>query len=216
MQLRFAIVPVFVASSPELAKQFLSVHDTAFASSPALSAGKYTSYNYSDLTWAPSGLYWRQTRKILSTQVFNAKKLDSFEHIRVEEGRNFISHLRSLSGKPVVLRDHLSRFSVSNISRVVFSSKYFSTESADEKAIMKVDELRGMLDEWLFLGGGFNIRDCTPWLSSLDLQGYVKRMRALSKKLDSFYSFVLDDHLTRKAASRVHTRRCARLTVAAG
>ncbi|KAK4413634.1 Flavonoid 3'-monooxygenase [Sesamum alatum] len=201
MQLKFGSLPVVVASSPEMAKQFLRVHDTAFASRPALSAGKYTSYNYSDMTWAPYGPYWRQTRKIYSMEVFNAKKIESFEHIRVEEGHNFLSRLRSLSGKPVVLRDHLSRFSISSISRMVFSNKYFNTESSkDEKAIMKVEELRGLLDEWLFLGGVFNIGDWTPWLSSLDLQGYVKRMKALAKKLDRFYNYVLDDHLTRKAA----------------
>ncbi|KAK4413635.1 Flavonoid 3'-monooxygenase [Sesamum alatum] len=199
MQLKFGTLPVVVAPSPEMAKQFLRVHDTTFASRPALSAGKYTSYNYSDLTWAPYGLYWRQTRKIYSMEIFNARKIESFEHIRVEEGRNFLSRLRSLSGKPVVLRDHLSRFSISSISRMVFGNKYF-TEFEDEKAIMKVPELRQMLDEWLFLGGVFNFGDWTPWLSSLDLQGYVKRMKALAKKLDRFYNFVLDDHLTRKAA----------------
>ncbi|KAL0287280.1 UNVERIFIED_CONTAM: Flavonoid 3'-monooxygenase [Sesamum angustifolium] len=200
MQLKFGTLPVVVASSPEMAKQFLRVHDTTFASRPALSAGKYTSYNYSDMTWAPYGPYWRQTRKIYSMEVFNAKKLESFEHIRVEEGRNFLSRLHSLSGKPVVFRDHLSRFSISSISRMVFSNKYFNTESEDEKAIMKVEELRGMLDEWLFLGGAFYIGDWEPWLSYLDLQGYVKRMKAVGKKLDRLYSYVLDDHLTRKAA----------------
>ncbi|KAK4383518.1 Trimethyltridecatetraene synthase [Sesamum angolense] len=65
---------------------------------------------------------------------------------------------------------------------------------------MKVEELRGMLDEWLFLGGAFYIGDWAPWLSYLDLQGYVKRMKAVGKKLDRLYSYVLDDHLTRKAA----------------
>ncbi|KAL0349855.1 UNVERIFIED_CONTAM: Trimethyltridecatetraene synthase [Sesamum radiatum] len=200
MQLKFGTLPVVVASSPEMAKQFLRVHDTTFASRPALSAGKYTSYNYSDMTWAPYGPYWRQTRKIYSMEVFNAKKLESFEHIRVEEGRNFLSRLHSLSGKPVVFRDHLSRFSILSISRMVFSNKYFNTESEDEKAIMKVEELRGMLDEWLFLGGAFYIGDWAPWLSYLDLQGYVKRMKAVGKKLDRLYSYVLDDHLTRKAA----------------
>ncbi|KAL0329320.1 UNVERIFIED_CONTAM: Trimethyltridecatetraene synthase [Sesamum radiatum] len=141
MQLKFGTLPVVVASSPEMAKQFLRVHDTTFASRPALSAGK-----------------------------------------------------------PVVFRDHLSRFSISSISRMVFSNKYFNTESEDEKAIMKVEELRGMLDEWLFLGGAFYIGDWAPWLSYLDLQGYVKRMKAVGKKLDRLFSYVLDDHLTRKAA----------------
>ncbi|CAI9754288.1 unnamed protein product [Fraxinus pennsylvanica] len=53
MQLKFGSYPVLVASSPEMAEQFLKVHDTVFASRPALAAGKYTSYNYSNMTWAP-------------------------------------------------------------------------------------------------------------------------------------------------------------------
>ncbi|KAL0351283.1 UNVERIFIED_CONTAM: Trimethyltridecatetraene synthase [Sesamum calycinum] len=202
MQLKFGKFPVVVASSPHMAKQFLRVHDTVFASRPALAAGKYISYNYSDMTWAPYGPYWRQTRKIYLTEVFNAKKLESFEHIRVEEGRNFLSCLRSLSGKPVVLKDHLSRLSLSTISRMVFGNKYCTAEFEDENAILKLDELRGMLDEWFFFGGVFHIGDWIPWLSSFDLQGYVKRMKALSKKLDKFYDYVLDGHLTRKAAQK--------------
>ncbi|KAK4413415.1 Flavonoid 3'-monooxygenase [Sesamum alatum] len=200
MQLKFGKFPVVVASSPEMAKQFLRVHDTVFASRPALAAGKYISYNYSDMSWSPYSPYWRQTRKIYLTEVFSAKKMDSSEHIRIEERRRFLSRLRSLSGKPVVLRDHLSRFSLSTICRIVFSNKYFTTEFEDEKGIIKVDELRGLLDEWFFFGGVFHIGDWIPWLSSVDLQGYVKRMKALSKKLDKFYDYVLDDHLARKAA----------------
>ncbi|KAK4383517.1 cytochrome [Sesamum angolense] len=38
MQLKFGTLPVVVASSPEMPKQFLRVHDTTFASRPALSA----------------------------------------------------------------------------------------------------------------------------------------------------------------------------------
>ncbi|KAL0360001.1 UNVERIFIED_CONTAM: Trimethyltridecatetraene synthase [Sesamum radiatum] len=202
MQLKFGKFPVVVASSPHVAKQFLREHDTVFASRPALAAGKYISYNYSDMTWAPYGPYWRQTRKIYLTEVFNAKKLESFEHIRIEEGRNFLSCLRSLSGKPVVLKDHLSRLSLSIVSRMVFSKKYFTTEFEDEKAILKLDELPRMLDEWFFFSGVFHIGDWIPWLSSVDLQGYSERMKALSKKLDKFYDYVLDDHLTRKAAQK--------------
>ncbi|KAL0448950.1 UNVERIFIED_CONTAM: Trimethyltridecatetraene synthase [Sesamum latifolium] len=216
MQLKFGTLPVVVASSPEMAKQFLRVHDTAFASRPALSAGKYTSYNYSDMTWAPYGPYWRQTRKIYSMEVFNAKKLESFEHIRVEERRNFLSRLRSLSGKPIVLRDHLSRFSISSISRMVFSNKYFNTESKDEKAIMKVEELRGMLDEWLFLGGVFNIGDWAPWLSSLDLQGYAARADFVTEDvLDSLLQLAEDSDLEIKL-TRDHVKALAQNLLVGG
>ncbi|KAL0326413.1 UNVERIFIED_CONTAM: Trimethyltridecatetraene synthase [Sesamum radiatum] len=206
MQLKFGKFPVVVASSPHMARQFLKVHDTVFASRPAVAAGKYTSYNYSDLTWAPYGPYWRQARKIYFTEVLNPKKLESFEHIRIEERRNFISRLRSLSGNPIVLRDHLARYTLSIICRMALSNKYFSidkTEDENDDAIIKVDELRGLLDEWFFFSGAFEIGDWIPWLRFLDLQGYVKRMKALSKKLDSFYDYVLHDHLTRKAAARI-------------
>ncbi|KAK4413418.1 Trimethyltridecatetraene synthase [Sesamum alatum] len=201
MQLRFGKFPVVVASSPEMAKQFLKVHDTVFASRPALAAGKYTGYNYSDMVWAPYGPYWRQTRKFFLSEVFSAKKLESFEYIRIEERRNFLSRLRSLSGKPIVLRDHLLRYTLSNISRMVLSNKYFS-ESEHDKSLVTLDELQEMLDEWFLLNGVFNVGDWIPWLSFLDLQGYVKRMKALYKKFDRFHNYVIDDHQTRMATDK--------------
>lgn len=118
--------PVVVASSPQMAEQFLKVHDTNFAMRPSLAAGKHSAYNYSDMTWAPYGPYWRQARKIFLSEVLNAKRLEFFEPVRVEERRSFLSRLHSLLGKPVVLREHLSRYTLSSISRMVFSNKYYS------------------------------------------------------------------------------------------
>ncbi|PHU20141.1 hypothetical protein BC332_11292 [Capsicum chinense] len=60
MLLKFGSKPVLIASSPEMAKEILKTHDAIFASRPALAAGKYTSHNYSDMTWAPYGAHWRQ------------------------------------------------------------------------------------------------------------------------------------------------------------
>ncbi|GFQ00615.1 flavonoid 3'-monooxygenase [Phtheirospermum japonicum] len=173
MLLKFGKFPVVVASSPEMAKQFLKTHDTVFASRPALAVGKYTSFNYSDMAWAPYGSHWRQARKIYASELFNAKRLDSFEQIRVEEGRSLLASLFSLSGQPVVLRDHLFRYTLSNISRMVLSDKYFSELSEhDEKkpSVVTSDELIGMFDEWFLLGGVFNVGDWIPWLSFLDMQ----------------------------------------------
>ncbi|KAL3845689.1 hypothetical protein ACJIZ3_003092 [Penstemon smallii] len=203
MQLKFGKYPVIVASSPEMAKQFLRIHDTSFASRPALAAGKYTSYNYSDMTWAPYGPHWRQARKIYLSEVFSENKLESFKHIHIEEEHKFHSRLHSLSGIPVVLREHIFRYTLTSITRMVLSNKYFS-ESANENSIVKFDELKGMLDEWFYLNGVFNIGDWIPWLSFLDLQGYVKEMKDLYKKLDRFNNYVIDDHLGRKEADKDH------------
>ncbi|XP_049369144.1 trimethyltridecatetraene synthase-like [Solanum verrucosum] len=195
MLLKFGSKPVLVASSPEMAKEILKTHDAIFASRPALAAGKYTSFNNSDMTWAPYGAHWRQARKIFMTHIFSPRRLDSFEYIRVEEGRTLISRLFPLSGKPILLRDHLRRFTLRTISRLVMSDKYYSDDQSNSDAlIITLETLQRMLDEWFLFGGVINIGDWVPWLSWFDLQGYVKRMKALGKNMTEFYKYVIEDH----------------------
>ena len=81
-QLQFGSFPVVVGSSVEMAKFFLKTHDVVFTDRPKIAAGKYTTYNYSDITWSPYGAYWRQARKMCVTELFSAKRLDSYEYIR--------------------------------------------------------------------------------------------------------------------------------------
>ncbi|XP_047963478.1 cytochrome P450 71AU50-like [Salvia hispanica] len=198
MLLKFGKFPVVVASSPKMAEQFLKVHDAAFASRPpSMAAGKHISYNNSDVSFSPSGPYWRETRKILMSELLSSKKLDQHEEIRIEERRTFFARLRALSGKPVVLREHLSRYTLSTICRMVVTNKYVG-ESDEEGAIIDEHGMAEMMREWFTLNGVFNIGDWIPWLGPLDLQGYVKRMKAFRKKSDWFFGFVIDDHVARR------------------
>jgi cytochrome P450 len=197
MQLKFGSFPVVVASSSEMAKQFLKTHDHVFASRPYTAAGKYTAYNYQNITWAPSGPYWRQGRKIFLSGVFNSKQLESYQYIRDEEMRDFLSRLCTLSGKPVMLKDHFFCLTLSIISRIVLSKKYVS-ESKNETSIVTPEEFQEMVDELFVLNGVFNIGDWIPWLDFLDLQGNVKRMKALKKKFDRFLDHVFDEHKAKR------------------
>nr|AUR26640.1 cytochrome P450 oxidase 75B1-like protein [Platycodon grandiflorus] len=201
MQLKFGLLTVVVASSSEMAKQFLKTHDQVFASRPVTAAGKYTTYNYCNVTWAPYGPYWRQGRKIYLTELFSSKRLDSYEYIRVEERRELISRLHALSGTLVTLKDHLSRTTLSIVSRIVLGKKYFSEPEARQTEVVKLEEFQEMLDELFLLNGVLNIGDWIPWIDFLDLQGYVKRMKALSKKLNRFYDHVIDEHQARRQAA---------------
>ncbi|KAM3741551.1 hypothetical protein ACB098_07G004100 [Castanea mollissima] len=124
MQLKFGSFPVVVASSAQMAKEFLKTHDHVFASRPKTAAGKYTAYNYHNITWSPYGPYWRQGRKIFLSELFSSKQLESYQSIRVEEMRVFLSNLCILSRKPIILKDHLFRLTLSIISRIVLSKKY--------------------------------------------------------------------------------------------
>ncbi|GLU22470.1 hypothetical protein SLE2022_385430 [Rubroshorea leprosula] len=196
MQLRFGSFPIVVGSSVEMAKVFLKTHDVIFASRPKIAAGKYTTYNYSDITWSPYGPYWRQARKMCLMELFSARRLESYEYIRKEEMKLLLKGLYNSSGTPIMLKDHLSNVSLNVISRMVLGKKY--TEGTGENEIVTPKEFKEMLDELFLLNGVLDIGDSIPWLSFLDLQGYIKRMKVLSKKFDRFLEHVLDQHNARR------------------
>ncbi|KAL2534395.1 Flavonoid 3'-monooxygenase [Abeliophyllum distichum] len=126
-----------------------------------------------------------------------SKSLESYEYIRVEERRAFALRLYAVLGKPVRIKDHLSRLTLRTISRIVLGKKYFrESEIGDE--IFTLEEFQEMLDELFLLNGVLNIRDWIPWVDFLDLQGYVERMKVLSKKFDKIHKHVFDEHMGRR------------------
>ncbi|KAF5178374.1 Cytochrome p450, partial [Thalictrum thalictroides] len=190
MQLRFGSFPVVVGSSVEIVKQFLKVHDIKFASRPNFSAGKYTTYDYTDVGWSPYGPYWRHIRKICLAELLNTKKVDSYEYIRVEEGRALISSLYTSCGKSITIKDHYSNFTLNNITRMVLGKKFWDENESED--------LAKIADEWFFLNGAMNIGDSIPWINFLDLQGFVKRMKAFRNKVDPILERELDEHIARR------------------
>ena len=115
----------------------------------------------------------------------------------MEERSAFVSHLCSLSGKPIRVREHLSRLNLSVISRIVLGKMYFS-KSELETFAATFKEFQQMSDELFWLNVAFNIGDWIPWLNVMDLQGYVKQMKALRKKFDRFHDHVFDDHKVKR------------------
>ncbi|KAK1414225.1 hypothetical protein QVD17_29967 [Tagetes erecta] len=195
MQLKFGSQNVVVGSSVEMAKIFLKTQDLNFVCRPQTAAGKYTTYNNSDMMWAPYGAYWRQTRKMSQMVLFSTKRVESYEYIRVEERNSLLKSIFESVGKVIVLKDLLSTASFNVISRMVLGKRYLD-ESED--SIVSPDEFKKMLDELFLLNGVFNIGDFIPWIGFMDLQGYVRRMKALSKKFDPFLEHVLDEHNQRR------------------
>jgi cytochrome P450 len=203
-QLQFGSFPVVVGSSVEMAKFFLKTHDVVFTDRPKTAAGKYTTYNYSDITWSPYGAYWRQARKMCVTELFSAKRLESYEYIRSEE---VLALLRDVhrgaaaagAGRALVLKDYLSTVSLNVITRMVMGKKYLEKEVRDEagSVITTPEEFKWMIDELFLLNGVLNIGDSIPWLDWMDLQGYIKRMKKLSKKFDRFLEHVVEEHSER-------------------
>jgi typhasterol/6-deoxotyphasterol 2alpha-hydroxylase len=103
----------------------------------------------------------------------------------------------------VRLRDHLQMAVLGVISRMVLGKKYVETaEDAAEggaPAAATAAEFRELVDEFSVLNSAFNIGDYVPWLDWLDLQGYVRRMKKMSRQFDRFLEHVLDEHNERRS-----------------
>ncbi|KAF8779772.1 hypothetical protein HU200_002274 [Digitaria exilis] len=204
MQLRFGSMPVAVGSSAEMAKFFLKTHDATFSDRPTLSIGKYTAYDSSDIMWSQYGTYLRQARRICATELFSARRLESFEYIRDEEMRGMLRGLHVASGQVVQLRGYLQMMTLGVVSRMVLGRKYIhggevaGTEDGSPPPVLTPVEFRELVDELFVLNGVFNIGDFVPWLDWLDLQGYVRRMKRASERFDQFMNHILDEHSQRR------------------
>ncbi|CAD6203628.1 unnamed protein product [Miscanthus lutarioriparius] len=193
MSLRFGSYPIVVGSSVDMAKFFLKTHDLVFLDRPALASARYILYN-SDVLWASYGPYWRQGRKLFQNELLSAGQMKSTEHIRIEEVRCMLREMSaaaSRNGGAVVLKDHLSMASFNIVSRMALGKKYIFDGAG---SLMPPEAFRWMIQEFFFLNGVFNVGDVIPWLSFLDPQGYIKRMKRLSKMFDPFLEHVLVEH----------------------
>ncbi|KAL8465619.1 hypothetical protein ACS0TY_034921 [Phlomoides rotata] len=83
MQLGF--VPTLIVSSPDRAREILKNHDLTFSGRPPIKAFKKITYNFSSMSTAPYGDYWREVRKIVVLELMTAKRVESFARIRAEE-----------------------------------------------------------------------------------------------------------------------------------
>ncbi|CAD6203696.1 unnamed protein product [Miscanthus lutarioriparius] len=199
MSLRFGSYPVVVGSSVDMAKFFLKTHDLAFLDRPAVASARHILYNGSDVLWAPYGPYWRQGRKLYQNELLSASRIKSTEHIRIEEVRCMlrdVSAAASRDGGAVVrLKDHLSMARFNVVSRMALGRKYIFDGAG---SLMPPEAFRWMIQEFFFLNGVVNVGDVIPWLSFLDLQGYIKRMKRLSKMIDPLPEHVLVEHSERR------------------
>ncbi|KAJ3673114.1 hypothetical protein LUZ60_006488 [Juncus effusus] len=195
MYLRLGSRPAIIGSSVEMAELFFKTHGGNFVDRPKFAAGKYTAYNYQSLIWTPYGPHWRAARKLFVTELFSQKRLDSLEYMRVQEVQVYLGELFKSSGQTIVLRKYLFNLNLNLISRIVLGQTF---TAATDKAIVSPDEFMKMIGEFFFLNGALNIGDYIPWLDFLDLQGYTRRMKRLSKKFDRFLEHVVEKHEERR------------------
>ena len=60
-----------VASSPEMAKEFLKTHETSFSNRPKSSAVDFLTYGSADFAYAPYGPYWKFMKKLCMSELLS-------------------------------------------------------------------------------------------------------------------------------------------------
>nr|ATG29951.1 CYP736C8 [Taxus chinensis] len=193
MFLRLGSVPTVVASSPEAAKQFLKIQDMNFASRPFMSFAHNVVYGSKGVAFSSYGPYWRQLRKIFTTQLLSPKRIDSFRFIREQETRAMVDELvrhcgRDVQGSSPVNVSKLAAAVTNNMNcRMAFGRKY-SEEELDNRGFKE------MIQEVFFLSGAFNVGDFIPWLQWMDIQGLVRRQKEAHKTFDAFIEKIIGEH----------------------
>ncbi|GLJ48377.1 hypothetical protein SUGI_1021300 [Cryptomeria japonica] len=171
MLVKTGSVPVVVASSSQVAKQFLKTHDMNFASRPSTVAGKYLFYNRKDIVFAPYGAYWRNIRKICILELLNAQRVESFKGVREEEALAMFRSIweKSEQGRKRVDVSHSVACYTSDLMWRILTGGQMPTAS------LAVQRLRN-------------------WFG----RGLKRRTKNVHQRLDAVFDKIIDEHVERK------------------
>ncbi|KAJ9693761.1 hypothetical protein PVL29_009630 [Vitis rotundifolia] len=187
MHLQLGQVSMLVVSSPEIAKEVMKTHDINFAQRPHLLATRIATYDSTDVAFSPYGDYWRQLRKICVIELLSAKRVKSFQVIRKEEISKLIRIINSSSRFPINLRDRISAFTYSVISRAALGK-----ECKDH------DPLTTALGEITRLASGFCLADLYPSVKWIPLvSGVRQKLEKVQQRIDGILQIVVDEHRER-------------------
>ncbi|KAH0923408.1 hypothetical protein HID58_023426 [Brassica napus] len=191
MSLRFGNVSTVVASSPETVKDVLKTFDADCCSRPYLTYAARLSHNLNDLAFSPYSKYWREVRKMTVLELYTAKRVKSFRHIREEEVVSFIDFLKQSASlaNPVNLNKKLMKLSGSVICRVGFGMNLEGSklENTYEEVIQGIMEVLG----------SFAAADYFPVIGKLidRITGLHSKCEKVFKAMDAFFDQSIKHHL---------------------
>ncbi|KAK7291445.1 hypothetical protein RIF29_06591 [Crotalaria pallida] len=184
MSMQLGNVPAIVVSSSQAAELFLKTHDAVFANRPKLEAAEYT-YGAESVAFAEYGAYWRNVRKVCTTHLLSASKVESFAQLRKEEVGAMVKSLKKAAeAREVVdLSEKVGELLQDMACKMILG------RNKDHRF-----DLKGILLETMSISGAFNLADYVPWLGVFDLQGLTQRSKKIHKALDKMLNAMIDEH----------------------
>ncbi|XP_048591079.1 cytochrome P450 71B11-like [Brassica napus] len=191
MSLKLGNVSTVVASTPETVKDVLKTFDVDCCSRPYLTYAARLSYNRNDLSFSPYSKYWREMRKLTVIELYTAKRVKSFGHIREEEVASFVDFIKQSASveKQVNFNLKFMKLSASVICRLGFG---MSLEGS--KLEITYDEVIQGIMEVL---GSFAAADFFPIVGKLidRLTGLHGKCEKVFQAMDTFFDEAIKCHL---------------------
>ncbi|MED6176847.1 hypothetical protein PIB30_092232 [Stylosanthes scabra] len=194
MQVFLGSLPCVVVSSPEIAKEFLKTHETAFSDRFRSSAVHYLSYGSKGFLFAPYGSFWKFMKKLCMSELLGQRTLDQLLPLRKQETLRFLKVLqkRGEAGEYVDLGDELLTLTNSVISRMTMSVT--CCEDGDNSNSDDAEAMRKMVKDTAELAGKFNVSDFIWLFKNWDLQGMNKRLKEILERFDSMIKRIIKEH----------------------
>nr|XP_015869779.2 cytochrome P450 93A3-like [Ziziphus jujuba var. spinosa] len=181
--------PCVVASSPEVAKEFLKTHETSFSNRPKGIAVDYLTYGSADFSFAPYGPYWKFMKKLCMSELLGGRTLEQLLPVRLEEIKMFLELMlkKADANEAVDVGGELTRVTNNVISRMVMSQRCSENEN-------EADRVRKLVKETAELTGKFNLSDYIGFCKNIDLQGFRKRLKEVRENFDTMMERIIKEH----------------------
>lgn len=189
IHLSLGSIPCVVASSPEIAKEFLKTHETSFSNRPQRIAVDYLTSGSSDFIFGPCGPYWKFMKKLCMSELLGGRILDQFLPVRREEIERFLKLLlkKADACKAVDVGGELMRLTNNIVSRMIMSQRCSENDN-------EADEVRKVVKETAELTGKFNISDYIGFCRNMDLQRLGRRLKEVRENFQTMMEQIIEEH----------------------
>ncbi|KVI06615.1 cytochrome P450 CYP82D47-like [Cynara cardunculus var. scolymus] len=210
---RLGVNRILVVNNWKIAKEIFTIHDAIVSSRPSFTAAKILGYNYAMFGIAPYGPYWREMRKIASTELLSSRRLEQYKHILVSELESSIRNMYELwrekgdgQGKVLVdMKKWFGELDMNVMIRMVAGKRLSGATNSEEEKEM--NRCRRVMREFFQFLGLFVVGDALPFLRWLDLGGHEKAMKRVAKDIDCIIGKWLDEHRMKRDSSQAIEER---------
>nr|XP_043636866.1 dimethylnonatriene synthase-like [Erigeron canadensis] len=200
--LRLGSRRALVLSSWQMVKDCFTTNDKNFSTRPNLAISRHMLYDNADFAFAPYGQYWREIRKLVTSQLFTSQCVEKFTKVRESEVKNSINELflmctRNEKQTSVVKMDNWFEHITFNILIRILVGKRFYNGYNDESN-QEDSRINEAIKKGLYIIGVFVVSDFFPSLEWMDIGGHVQAMKQVAKDVDSVVEKWLDEHIEQR------------------